>query len=792
MLRYSVTCDGVEIYNTATPTQDTQLISPILERSENAAGSFEFTMLPNNPFYNSLKRMKSVIRIFENDEWIWEGRILNEDDDFYNQRNVYCEGDLAYLNDTRQPQREYTGYDDSTGLRRYIETLLNVHNSKVSDEKAFYIGYVTVDAVLPQVFFTQFDSTLNCLNNLVDKYGGYLVIRRVDGKRYLDYIPEYNIISNQTIRFGENLLDFTRSYDMSNLVTVLLPLGNKSTDRNTSIGDEIIFNESGSAWPAIRYGEAFYFDDDEEKVKLTYTYPGTEEPLNDYFASAWLYVSEGETYYLTTRLPKGYNFVTYALLLPNDELYSYEEVGSGVGYQDETQIKIEIPAGVTSMWISGYTEYVKITVNEGREIPDELEDYTTVESVNGGSLYVKALPRDITYYDERGNAITKTIDPMEEFGYLEKTIEFDEVDDPQTLLDMANQYLTDYQFDGMTLEVNAVDLRLLGIDVESIDIYQMIRVTSPVHGLDRLFPITKVKIDLSNHSNDTYTIGDSNDTSLTSTNNAIDSEIFNAISSIPSVDYILQSAQANAFQLITSSVGGFVTLIKNATGTAVEAIAITQEAISGREDLVGKGNYWLWNKDGLGYVNSSGVRTSVALTSDGKIVADYITSGTMQADRIKGGTLNLGNYGNTQAVLQVQDGTFDSNNYPRCVLYADKDYVEFRSKNDSLNRGIRMWNGMLTGYSGNRESVDFSNQTDYENYARSTIGLAAEFVDQSPNYGMFIRTTGLISLISYGGIWTQTQNESGHSYTGTVRVMDSNGDPLTLRFINGILCDDNL
>ena len=55
---------------------------------------------------------------------------------------------------------------------------------------------------------------------------------------------------------------------------------------------------------------------------------------------------------------------------------------------------------------------------------------------------------------------------------------------------------------------------------------------------------------------------------------------------------------------------------------------------------------WRFNQNGIGYSKTGYNGTyGTAITMDGQIVADYITAGTLSADRIKGGTLTLGGSG---------------------------------------------------------------------------------------------------------------------------------------------------
>lgn len=78
--------------------------------------------------------------------------------------------------------------------------------------------------------------------------------------------------------------------------------------------------------------------------------------------------------------------------------------------------------------------------------------------------------------------------------------------------------------------------------------------------------------------------------------------------------------------------------------------------IADNEDLDKAQRLWRWNINGLGY-SHNGINGpyGLAMTMDGAIVANFITSGELSANRISGGTLKLGGINNTNGELQVVD-----------------------------------------------------------------------------------------------------------------------------------------
>lgn len=86
---YQVRCDDNIIYDLRDV--DLIIISPKLTTEVNKTGSFTFTIAKSNPGYDLIKKLKSIITIYQDDEEIWRGRALNVKLDFYNRKQVECE-----------------------------------------------------------------------------------------------------------------------------------------------------------------------------------------------------------------------------------------------------------------------------------------------------------------------------------------------------------------------------------------------------------------------------------------------------------------------------------------------------------------------------------------------------------------------------------------------------------------------------------------------------------------------------------------------------------------------------
>lgn len=102
------------------------------------------------------------------------------------------------------------------------------------------------------------------------------------------------------------------------------------------------------------------------------------------------------------------------------------------------------------------------------------------------------------------------------------------------------------------------------------------------------------------------------------------------------VPMLINSAIRKATETLTGQTGGYVVMHTHTdTGQPYELLILDAPSI---EEAV---NVWRWNVNGLGF-SSKGYNGpyETAITADGRIVADFITSGTLVANIIKAGTIS--------------------------------------------------------------------------------------------------------------------------------------------------------
>lgn len=212
------------------PNDETyEIVNSKLELALNEAGSFEFDIPSSNLRYDDFKLRQSMIRIMQNDVEIFYGEVREVTQNFNFTKHVYAVGELAFLFDSIQPQKNY----QMTPVQVF-ESFINEHNAQVEARKKFELGFVQVTDPNNYIYrFTNREDTLTAMRDkLCDSLGGYLRIRKANGVRYLDLVPliNYGTYCKQEIQFGENLIDYSCNMTASDIATCCIPLGKRLED----------------------------------------------------------------------------------------------------------------------------------------------------------------------------------------------------------------------------------------------------------------------------------------------------------------------------------------------------------------------------------------------------------------------------------------------------------------------------------------------------------------------------------------------------------------------------------
>lgn len=321
--------------------------------------------------------------------------------------------------------------------------------------------------------------------------------------------------------------------------------------------------------------------------------------------------------------------------------------------------------------------YLRIRHEAGVRYLDYLWDYGGINSqvirfgenlldlthyVDATQIITCLIPQgaDVEYKDESGETQSRAVDitsvnggvdyienaeAVELYGRIWGYQKWDDVTEPGILLAKAREYLKEASTLPASMEVSAVDLAAIDSTVQQFQLGFWTDVSSDPHGINQKFLLTRREVNLLDPGQGSITLGWQTET-LTGTtvkNQTAVSERIEKVAEDTAQE--INRRVENATQLIMGGKGGYVVIdnIEPDTGNTTTPWRIL---IMNTPDKETATNVIQFNQNGIGF-STTGINGPYknAWTIDGNLVADFITAGQMLADRIRGGTLELGGKG---------------------------------------------------------------------------------------------------------------------------------------------------
>ena len=210
MSYYRVLLDGIDIYDPA------QLLltfsSPHAVCGLSDAGSFDFVMPKGHIFYDNVVPYGSTIEVFEDGQSIFYGRPTLPKTDFYGNKQIHCEGALAFLNDVIVPPIKVSGGEKIT-MKEYITILFDYYNNTCRrEDRKLVLGSVNLQSDQEAKHVWNYETCFDILRQGILPYtGSYTITRRALGVTYIDFVYRFNTSINQPIKLASNLLDMTKT-----------------------------------------------------------------------------------------------------------------------------------------------------------------------------------------------------------------------------------------------------------------------------------------------------------------------------------------------------------------------------------------------------------------------------------------------------------------------------------------------------------------------------------------------------------------------------------------------------
>lgn len=203
---------------------------------------------PTSPLHGAFRQMSPTheVRAYVDGSEAFRGRITSvETTDEVGTEELTCEGQLAYLNDTRLPS--YGTWDDGSGwevapanARELLLWYVSVHDRQCDGAQYVEPGYIGLDTTPISRSSTQHPTVgAEVKDKLLSQGYGYATCTTGPGdSRQLNVYPDGLGDAGQELRFGVNLLDYSSKADGSDVVTAIRPKGRRTVVTRDSKGKE--------------------------------------------------------------------------------------------------------------------------------------------------------------------------------------------------------------------------------------------------------------------------------------------------------------------------------------------------------------------------------------------------------------------------------------------------------------------------------------------------------------------------------------------------------------------------
>lgn len=517
---YAGTQSGVDtwvdkacIHDPGDITDTKKLISPELTREVGKAGSLEFTLPLGNVAHSALQKLMTVVEVQQGDKqkdgkeiWrqIWQGRVMSHEQDFRVRQKVYCEGEMAYLNDSGAAP--YSARNVS--FSQFLEWVCANHNAQVDAYKAFTPGKVQMDTpmIVPYIDGLKVEQSGYHYDD-DDDYNYHWTIKNPLGGNSLFY--------EETEDRTASCLSWTLNAERMSGGYVLSRIG----DNNFRMRLPVAY-ANGKTWNA--------------NVSIANAYiscPTCNKDFGTYSIYDITKASESGTYKITE---KGGSY-SFAINGKTDSRFAFDtkeptySFGDGKNYGktlDILQSELTDKYGGYLMVRHGtdaggrprrYLDYLqKITDKNPQTIAFgvnmlDLDSYTKAEDICTRVIAFGTKTEKTWPFVDIQSVITQTANDAKAqkiYGIITKVIHVDgNYNNNQSLLDAAEEELAKNlrYLNGMT--VKAVDLKDAGIDIDRIAIGKQTHIFSAAHGVDTWLLCSKLVEPLDAPDKKEFTIG---------------------------------------------------------------------------------------------------------------------------------------------------------------------------------------------------------------------------------------------------------------------------------------------
>lgn len=199
-----------------------------IKQAVNSIHELEFAIPLNHTMYQKMVPFKSIIEVvnLRDNEVEFAGRVLTTTNEMSTNgfvQKVVCEDFLSYLHDSAQWFQKLP----NKGAEDYFKIIFESANSQIEEFKRITPRNITVHGKSDRPFrYIGYDSSWDTVRDrIVNNIGGYLTLRELNTRLYIDWTKEIGTTKESPIKLGQNIKSASREVDFDGLATIIVPIG---------------------------------------------------------------------------------------------------------------------------------------------------------------------------------------------------------------------------------------------------------------------------------------------------------------------------------------------------------------------------------------------------------------------------------------------------------------------------------------------------------------------------------------------------------------------------------------
>lgn len=199
-----------------------------IKQAVNSIHELEFAIPLNHAMYQKMVPFKSIIEVvnLRDNEIEFVGRVLTTTNEMSTNgfvQKVVCEDFLSYLHDSAQWFQKLP----NKGAEDYFKIIFDSANVQIEEFKRITPRNITVHSRSDRPFrYIGYDSSWDTVRyRIVNNIGGYLTLRELNTRLYIDWTKEIGTTKESPIKLGQNIKSASREVDFDGLATIIVPIG---------------------------------------------------------------------------------------------------------------------------------------------------------------------------------------------------------------------------------------------------------------------------------------------------------------------------------------------------------------------------------------------------------------------------------------------------------------------------------------------------------------------------------------------------------------------------------------